>query len=71
MLLYEVILSEKCHINISLSVKRYIAASTVLFPDTLRYYMVSVPIQLTAIFGKSYSLVSTELCLQNGGGNFE
>jgi len=57
MVLYEVILSKKCHINKCLSVKRYIAARIVMFQDNLRYYMVSVPIQLAAIYGKSYSLV--------------
>jgi len=57
MLPYEVILSEKCHIIICLSVKRYIAASIVMFPDTLRYYMVSVPVHPTATNGKRHSFV--------------
>ena len=72
MLLYEVNLSEKCHINIFLSVKIYVAESIVMFLDTLCYYMISVPIQLIAIYGKSYSLVvlSTELFPKDGC-NFE
>lgn len=73
-----VILKQKCYVNTCPIVNRYIAKTILMLKDTVQYRTVSTLrnhhhaySQLWQALLPRNSLLSTELCTQNGGGYSE